>query len=540
MVVNSCLNGKLNGKEKEENNLKIERDLLNKIPNSILVYNKYKGIIHINLKFKGIFTNLRCKDFTEFAEKCKVPKTENTLRDDINNKIDYFNSSEALLKEITQLSVDYQFKRTKALTTFSNFSQKEFEIKFYKGRGMDKNEILLIMKENKKETQQLEKKVVQRYKNMISKSICHDLKSPLNGIITPIENIPPKYMEILPVKMIRMSAQLLEYKIEDMIDYSQLELDEFKAIYKPFNVRELLIKLKKLSKIQVDMANLSIKVDLDRNAPEMFVADGKRITQIMLHLIQNAIKFTNSGLIIIYVERKSMNLEFGVKDVGLGMSPCVQRYLLHFLKNGINSPMHKYEEEDSQIEQTEQTEMGLGLWITEKICEGIGSKLEFISSQNNGSIFYFEVEDKTKSTSFIKSEIAGETGEEDAPRKKRRNTKRRITLESKISHYVDSIYSRKDIIKVDNDKVIEDYNSMEEEEKVSPKQDVLPPIVIQHVMSPAASFSEEDIDSDYYNSILRRGSAQMKKEEMQPLFQINTSPRLLSAKTHNKISNYKY
>ena len=497
---------------------KIEGRILDKIPISILIYNKQKGIIHLNSSFRELLKELKCIDFNDFATKCRIPNTESTLKEDIKKKIEYFNSTEMKLQGIREIVIDYQFKRTKSAVTFSNFMTKEIEIKFYKGREIPRDDILIMVEENQKEAKTWEKKIVDRYKSMISKSICHNLKSPLNGIITPLENISSEYKNNLPIKMIKTSAKLLEYKIEDMIDYSLIGLNEFKPINRPFNVLELLQNLRDIGEGLLDIDNLSIKIDIGRGVPEIFVGDKKRITQIMLHLLQNAIKYTSSGVIIIYVERITMDLEFGVTDVGLGMSTQAQKYLKHFLDNGIMSPLKTHistDDYDSSLET--HNEMGLGLWITKIICQGIGSTLNFISSHNNGSKFFFQLEDKTKAGSLIEpaiNESEKRTGE-----KQRQNIKRRTTtLEYKVIRPISAKNSRiLDEKTLDVSTKAKTNSCNTPEEKKQPDFEIKPKSLTVFKKRLSMSDSEDNPDIYIYGSFLHNGLDTLHSKHQQQL-----------------------
>ena len=403
---------------KAGNNLNIEQkkginwDALNMITFPILIYNTHKGLMHKNSAFETMLIKLQCTNFEEFSEKCRLSKEGTSLENDIKDKIQYFNSTEALLQNMTELTADFKFgvrdRNTNHINNINNKNNiedsEELEIKYCKRRGIGKNNILVIIEENEKERIEKENKIVRRYKNVISKSICHDLKSPLNGIITPLENIPEKYKDELPLQIILTSARFLEYKIEDMIDYSQLELNEFRPINQTLNIRDLISNLDNLCKTHAQLEGLKLKIELDRNIPDRIMSDRKRITQIMLHLLQNALKYTKSGVIIMYVKRVGENVEFGVKDPGIGMNLEVIGNLRQLISRGIGSPILKTIETDL-IDSTTEMGLGLGLCITGKICEGIGSKLDFVSKEGRGTKFFFEIANKEKSSSFVRYNI---------------------------------------------------------------------------------------------------------------------------------------
>ena len=394
-LLQRVFNNKEKGKLKREKITKIQQEILNEIPNSIIIYHKYKGILHMNKTALNLLKQFKCSSFDDFSDKCLLPATGTTLKENIIQTVDYFNSKEAILNGNNEVTIDFRITRLPTTLTFSSFINKELEIRFCKGRKIEQNGIILIMKENNKETVRREEKVVRRYKNVISKTICHDLKTPLNGIITPLENLSALQSHFsLPLQLMKMSAKFLEYKIEDMIDYSQIELNEFTTTNSNLYIKVLLQNLMNVCQVHASLTCLKLKLEIDRNTPETFIGDSKRLTQIILHLIQNAMKYTKSGTITIYVKRiDQLSIEFGVINPGCGMSSMRQTYLKEFLDKGISSPNVN----EGDIGK-ESTEMGFGLWITQKILEKLGSKLEFESSMINGTRFFFELTSRARSS----------------------------------------------------------------------------------------------------------------------------------------------
>ena len=268
--------------------------------------------------------------------------------------------------------------------------------------------------------------IIRRYKHVISKTICHDLRTPLNGILTPLEQLEPSDFSSLdtqlPIKLMKMSAQFLEYKVEDMIYYSLIELNEFTSPSSQYRFKKMLLNVKHLCDYQAELNNLELKIEIDKELPEIGYGDRKRITQILLHLVQNAIKFTKLGCIYIYVKLNKDSkeeFEFGVKDPGMGMNIKAKSYLKKFLEDGIPSETDENENKILNI-----TEMGFGLWITQKICKQLDSKLEFTSSEHLGSNFYFRMKNREKAASSISifKNISQESYKELNPLQKRHNT----------------------------------------------------------------------------------------------------------------------
>ena len=391
-----------------------ENSILNQIPYSIILFNKITGLVYMNYTFRDFLSEHKCKDFEDFINRCMTPNTDINLSHDIRAKIEYFSSNSATLHRIKEIKVDFELRR--GINDLPNFTYKELEVTYCKGDNA--NDILLFINMSESEKSKKEKKIVERYKNVISKSICHDLKTPLNGIIGPLENFPAEFKSDISYKIIKSSAIFLQYKIDDMIDYSEIELNEFIPHNKVINPSSLLRRLKHLCENQCELSNLQLKLEIGRSLPQVFNADGQRITQIMLHLIQNAIKYTKSGLIVIYCKRSNEvrnSLEFGVKDSGIGMSEEVKMNLSHLLNTGLRANL-------DQSTNSSLIEMGFGLWLTEKICKNIDSRLVFVSNKGSGSTFHFSVASKLMAKSFC-------TGK-DKRRRSRRNSTSKFRLDN--------------------------------------------------------------------------------------------------------------
>ena len=387
-----------------------KQDILNQMPISLAIYDQINNSCIMNTALEKHLEKIGSLTFDEFARKLYILHTDISLMQEISTKIAYFSSHEVILKNITESNTEFYLK-----SHFTELSKKipkldgnvsVYDIKFCKIKLKAKSSILIIVTEMNNENLQKDKKIANRYKNMISKTMCHDLKSPLNGIIGPLEDFPIELKSHESYQIMLMNAYFLQYKIDDMLDYSLIELDEFKQRNQAFSLKKLLNNMKDLCQTQIELSNLKVKIVMGRTVPNIFFSDKPRIKQILLHLIQNAIKYTKdtkTNLITIYIERISpTSLEFGVKDTGIGMTAIIKENIEFLITHGIRNKM--------TTNTYNPTEMGLGLSITAKICKAIGSKLKFQSFENIGSKFYFQISSKLYATTKVidRNEFSGE------------------------------------------------------------------------------------------------------------------------------------
>ena len=172
-----------------------------------------------------------------------------------------------------------------------------------------------------------EKEVLETFKASLICTLSHELYNPMNSLLSLLNMMPNCYdddsKEDLKENAL-VSAELLHCKIQDLIDYTKIELNEFKAEEIEFFVDELFIELRKIFKYEVNHRgnHLSFETKTSGSRRLFILADRQRIKQILVKLVSNANRYTTNGEINVRACENPDNLDvaFSVTDNGVGIS----------------------------------------------------------------------------------------------------------------------------------------------------------------------------------------------------------------------------
>ncbi|HUP12406.1 MAG TPA: ATP-binding protein, partial [Niastella sp.] len=218
-------------------------------------------------------------------------------------------------------------------------------------------------------------------------NMSHELRTPLGAILgfadllqkTELGDIQKDYIEA-----INTSGKSLLSIINDVLDLSKLDAGKFIIESVPFSVPELMhsVQVMFASKAAAKGLRLSCSVDMSINYP--LIGDPMRLTQILVNLLGNAVKFTEAGGIFIncLVEKEEDNnvqLCFSVKDTGIGID-----------EDKLNSVFERFTQGDTDISRR-YGGSGLGLAITRQLIELQGGQITVSSTKGKGSEFQFTI-----------------------------------------------------------------------------------------------------------------------------------------------------
>jgi PAS domain S-box-containing protein len=234
-------------------------------------------------------------------------------------------------------------------------------------------------------------------KSLFLKNIGIDLKSQIQGIInfsnTMMKtDLSPTQEEYL--KFINNSSLSILELLNDIIDYSIMQSGTLQIINQPIHLMTLCESLMEHLSISAHRKNLELILNYDLDLPGIVYGDPIRIKQILLNLLSNAIKYTSKGEVELIVAinsisklKNEIDIDFRIRDTGIGISVNDVRDLFHFLNKGDSSIKSKY------------GGTGLGLTISNHLIKLMNSELKIRSTFGKGSIFIFSLILKYNKTS---------------------------------------------------------------------------------------------------------------------------------------------
>lgn len=223
-----------------------------------------------------------------------------------------------------------------------------------------------------------------RLKSQFLANISHEIRTPLNGVLGMTSlalsaEPPPDVREYL--EMAKDSASHLLVLLDDVLDYSKIEAGKLTIEHTPFAIRELVRKAVRTVSVKAQQKGLELLYSIDESVPENVLGDPHRLRQVLLNLIGNAIKFTDSGEISITISgqrsERQLELAVAVSDTGVGVSPEAQTHIFAPFTQADGSTTRKY------------GGTGLGLSICRELVVLMGGQISVHSNPGAGSTFAF-------------------------------------------------------------------------------------------------------------------------------------------------------
>ncbi|KAL4482976.1 hypothetical protein ABPG74_019002 [Tetrahymena malaccensis] len=265
---------------------------------------------------------------------------------------------------------------------------KALDIHIVEFQWIDEPAIMIVMTDISQQVRARRLQDLDSYKNELLATVTHDLKTPLNGMLSILE-VAQELADVNEIKnliqIVHKNGILLNFLIMDILDYSAIIKGEMRLIQQKFDIEDILHDINDLIGFQAQQKNLKFNIQNHLSISERIIEnDGRRIKQILLNLTSNALKFTFVGEIVIEIKKEILTdelIKITVKDTGVGIPDTLKPKLFKLYgtydhNNGSN-----------------KHGVGLGLVITKKLASQVGPKdsLRFQSKEKIGTEFSFHI-----------------------------------------------------------------------------------------------------------------------------------------------------
>jgi PAS domain S-box-containing protein len=256
-----------------------------------------------------------------------------------------------------------------------------------KGTIIDYQDVGRDITERKKTEEELKKarqaaELANQAKNAFLANMSHELRTPLNGILGYAQFLE-KILEnntacTESIVGIMTSSEHLLMLINDILELSRIEPGTLQTVHNEFSLTNFLKQTESFARIQTKQKNLTFVSNISNNLPRYVKGDEKRLRQVLINLLGNAVKFTNKGQVTFQVEPVDQNLlRFSIQDTGIGIQ-----------QDQIDNIFNMFQKSSSghYVEGA-----GLGLTVCRRLIGLMNGTLHVDSAVNQGSTFWFDI-----------------------------------------------------------------------------------------------------------------------------------------------------
>jgi signal transduction histidine kinase len=310
------------------------------------------------------------------------------------NTIEATMRTENLLQQSQQLTIELQTRQTELQQTNEELASKAKQLAEQNAEVERKN------KEVEQARTALEEKAAElaltsKYKSEFLANMSHELRTPLNSILILGQQLSENAGGNLNAKQVEYAKNIhsagtdLMTLINDILDLSKIESGTVTVEAEPISFTSIRDNVERTFHHIAESKNLAFRVDIDSALPTTFVADPKRLHQILKNLLSNAFKFTSQGRVSMTVRQVSQGwsvdhpvlrsadtaIAIAVTDTGIGIHPEKQKLIFEAFQQADAGTSRKY------------GGTGLGLAISRELATLLGGEIKLVSALGQGSTF---------------------------------------------------------------------------------------------------------------------------------------------------------
>jgi signal transduction histidine kinase/ActR/RegA family two-component response regulator len=224
-------------------------------------------------------------------------------------------------------------------------------------------------------------------------TMSHEIRTPMNAVIGfthLLLQLDPRPEQMEYLRLLKFSAENLLILINDILDFSKIEAGKIEFEEADFSIKDLVNNTRLALLQRANEKNIQLQLLLDPELPRAVCGDPVRLGQILTNLISNAIKFTEHGKVTVVAScnqktKEHTIIDFEISDTGIGIAADKQEHIFESFAQAASDTTRKF------------GGTGLGLTITKRLLELMGTEIKLKSELGKGSVFYFSLKIRNSS-----------------------------------------------------------------------------------------------------------------------------------------------